>query len=121
MQINKTDGINGKDDQTVELARWRDTGDRLWPFVRYWGLCGASPEALDAMKTLADLLGEQVVGGMAAEDAAAHASNEAAGKLAVRISDRFTQEKVAQRIGPRALDEIRQMIVEEVEIMQAER
>lgn len=43
--------------QPTELDKWRDVGERLWPFVRYFGLCGGCPASIQAMVDLAELLG----------------------------------------------------------------
>jgi len=40
-----------------ELLAWRDVGQRLWPYVRFFGLCGADPEAIKAVADLAKCLG----------------------------------------------------------------
>jgi hypothetical protein len=45
-------------DEGQELDRWRALGARLWPFVRYFGLCGGCPESIEAVGDLATLLGE---------------------------------------------------------------
>lgn len=55
------DSGHGTTDQPLspadELACWRDVGARLWPFVRYFGLCGGCPESLEVVADLAQLLG----------------------------------------------------------------
>jgi len=44
-------------DRDDELQAWRDVGQRLWPYVRYFGLCGADTEATQAVADLALCLG----------------------------------------------------------------
>jgi hypothetical protein len=101
--------------QFTELAKWQNLGERLWPFVRFWGLCGACPEAIEAMKDLADLIGEQAVNQSAAEDMAVNAVNDIVSQAERRIMERFSEEKLAHKVGGRLADEIRQMIREEIE------
>lgn len=40
------------------LEQWRDVGERLWPFVRFFALCGGDIRAIDAVSDLATLLGK---------------------------------------------------------------
>lgn len=42
-----------------ELSRWRKCGERLFPFVRYFGLCGANVEAVEAVVEMSRLLGHK--------------------------------------------------------------
>lgn len=42
-----------------ELGTWRVIGKELWPFVKVWGLCGAHPDALNAVEMMANLLNIQ--------------------------------------------------------------
>lgn len=40
-----------------QLEQWRDVGNRLWPFVRFFALCGGDIRAIEAVSDLAGLLG----------------------------------------------------------------
>jgi hypothetical protein len=52
-------------EHTNELNAWRDVGQRLWPHVRHFGLCGADPAAVQAMVDLATCLGRPASDGAA--------------------------------------------------------
>lgn len=46
-------------DQLAELEAWRSAGARLFPYIRAFGLCGAAPQAIEAVEDIAGLLGMQ--------------------------------------------------------------
>lgn len=41
-----------------KLAAYEMLCSRLWPYIRFWGLCGAAPEAIGLMVELGRLIGE---------------------------------------------------------------
>lgn len=49
-------------DMEAELTLWREAGEALWPFIQYWGLCGAHPAAIRVMLDIAILLNKHPAG-----------------------------------------------------------
>ena len=45
----------------IELARWVDLGQRLWPIIRLWPLAGAGAAELECVAKLAELLKVEAV------------------------------------------------------------
>lgn len=111
------DSVTSKKDQDnfTQLAKWQNVGERIWPFVRFWGLCGASPEALDVMKDLAELLGEEVIAQPIAEEMVSDAASQLTSQLVNKIIRRMEDDNLSRRVGPRVVEDLRQMMREEYE------
>lgn len=50
------EGSHGSDKE--RLDRLTAICERLWPAIRFWGLCGAAPEFIEAMADLGEFLGK---------------------------------------------------------------
>lgn len=93
-----------------ELERWRTNGRALWPFVRFFGLCGADPQAMEAVAELADLLGESVRNA-AATDSYNVGVSDGRQRLATDLLRRIDEEKIVMKIGRNLTHELKELIV----------
>lgn len=50
--------IARRESRLFVLKRLEVLALRLWPFIRFWGLCGASPEAISLMLEIGRLTGQ---------------------------------------------------------------
>jgi len=50
-------GKSTADEQSARLADFERIGAQLWPFVKFFGLCGGDPRAIEAVADLGRLLG----------------------------------------------------------------
>jgi hypothetical protein len=62
---------------TERIAAFEGVGRRLWPFVRFFGLSGACPEAIEAMNDLGQLIGVETTQHVDAGDLEKEAYNRA--------------------------------------------
>lgn len=97
-----------------------DASRRIWPFVRYWGLCGADPEAVRAMLDLGRALGEikegdgpGAVSGQAFDDAAGEAASEERLAVAVEAAN-WVREALPAQIGRRGAETAAQQLREAI-------
>lgn len=88
----------------------------IWPYVRFWGLCGASPDAIQAMLDLAAALGEEAIG--VTSEAAAGIAEQAAADERQRIAgmvEGFASSVLLAQIGrngaAKLAGELRDLIV----------
>jgi hypothetical protein len=104
--------------QQQQQQRLRDLESvcqRLWPFVRHFGLCGADPRAVEAVADMARLLGH-------GEQSLALAENSAAQARLLAINEciqwleahRFMGRKILRADAATLIQEMRQLRVPKV-------
>ena len=88
---------SGRPAATDELARWRAVGRRLWPYVRYFGLCGADLEAVESVAELATLLGLNGPAGPLAQEAIEQTRQQAIEDALHGITGEDALERIFER------------------------
>ncbi len=104
-----TDPTTGQPTATDPLARWRDVGRRLWPFVRYFGLCGADPAATEAVRDLGELLGIDGPAGPLAREQAGQVREQAIHDTLAAVEAGLRGRMLSREIEP-FCDRIRQSL-----------
>lgn len=96
--------------ETDELTRWRSVGQRLWPYVRYFGLMGGEQQAVAAVRELADLLGLSRPGGVLEQEQLASEREQAIDDCLARVAVSLRGRILSGQIGP-LCDQIRQNLM----------
>lgn len=91
------------------MARWRAVGRRLWPYVRYFGLCGADLEAVESVAELATLLGLTGPAGPLAQEAIEQTRQQAIEDALAAVRERLRGRILSREIEP-FCDAIRQSL-----------
>jgi len=78
-----------------QLVDIKDAATRLWPYVRYFGLCGADPKAVRAALDLGRCLGVEEMASAAVAETATHVRSTTIDEVAHWLSEhRFTGRKI---------------------------
>lgn len=70
------------------LEQFEQAAATLFPYVRYFGLCGADLAAVEAVARLAELLGQQQESTVSPQDIAQQARRQTLAEIAHRIESR---------------------------------
>lgn len=89
------------------LAEFEEVGRQIWPYVRYFALCGACTDAIDAVVRLGRLLGEPVDESERAVAAADNATETTVHELARWLE---TSPQVHAKTGKRIAGELAAMV-----------
>lgn len=92
--------------QHDRLKEFQAVGEKLWPFVRYFALGGANPDAIDAVVELAKLLGKPADGENALA-AAKYVRQEATKQVADWLDE---SPQVRARVGTRLAGELANLL-----------
>lgn len=92
-----------------ELDELRDACRRIWPYIRFFGLCGGDSEAIRAMIDIGRAIGINIG---ATEIGEAHAGGVRDGRhqMAADLLQRIDDMRLASQIGPRLTGELRDTI-----------
>lgn len=111
MTTANTPSTGHPENGTSEAERLRDICRRLWPFVRYFALAGAHPDAIAAVADLAEALREP--GDKARESAEMAQRGRELGRqeIAAELLDRLRKEGWHGKIGRRLMAELESSVL----------
>ena len=89
------------------LAQLEAVCERIWPYVRYFAMAGACPDAIDTVATLGQLLGKQTDGSLSFEAAEQVRDETVEAVAAWFTSSMWVRSKIGSRVAAELAEELR--------------
>lgn len=102
------DALQQLTDVQAKLAAYRDVCQRLWPFVRYFIIAGACPEAINCVVDLGRLLGHTEASKSTIAEIGERVRAETLDEVAAQL-ETLLRGKVLSKYLPEVLDAVRKL------------